>query len=253
LSKIFHPLAKGNDSQTLIFMGNDMEESLLWAQTAVLMVQTVVLMVSVVLILWKIKKTYDWNRRKASQDACYEFMRHPIAKFWGLIYIPVVIEKKNYFGLNPKQKEAARTIMDYFENLGILIKHSIVDEKIIYDNFQSTWCRFFNASKEYVKSTRLSVGDETVFENFDNYALAFNRLNNDRTQARRKEGVTMNIRKVKLNNRVKGVTPISPLSKQEILIKPTVDDVKAVLGKINLNVVAASVCACGCSCYIDPE
>ncbi len=63
----------------------------------------------------------------------------------------------------------------------------------------------------------------------------------------------MNIRKVKLNNRAKGVTPISPLSKQEILIKPTVDDVKAVLGKINLNIVAASVCACGCSCCIDPE
>ncbi len=172
MSEIFHPLAKRNDSQTLIFMGNDMEKVLLGAQI-------LVLMVSAGLFVWNIEKTYNWNKRKASQDACYEFMRHPTAKCWGLIYIPLVIEKKNYSELNPEQQEAARTIMGYFENLGILIKHRIVNEKIIYDNFQSTWRGFFNASKEYVKSTRLSVGDETVFENFDNYAPAFNRLNND--------------------------------------------------------------------------
>lgn len=157
--------------------------------------QILVLAVSAGLILVQIKngieevsKTHDWNRRKASQDACYEFMHHPTAKCWNLIYEPLIVEEKDYFELNAEQKEAARTIMNYFENLGILIKHGIVDDVIIYDYFQSMWFRFFNASKEYVKSTQLSAGDETVFENFGKYALKFDRLNNDRNQAKHVAG-----------------------------------------------------------------
>jgi len=41
--------------------------------------------------------------------------------------------------------------------------------------------------------------------------------------------------------------------KDSEVIAPTKNDLKAVLGEIDLSVVATSVCACGCSCHVDNE
>ena len=160
-----------------------------------LALQTVVLAVSAGLVLWKIKKsieevakTHDWNRRKASQEACYEFMHQPTATSWNKICEPIVREGKTYEELSNDQKEAARAIMNYFENLGILIKHSVVDKEIIYDYFQSTWHPFFDASRNYVENMRGVVRDETVFENFGRYAEDFSSLNRKREKARSEAG-----------------------------------------------------------------
>ena len=157
----------------------------------------IILLLSVSLILWKINrnikevsKTHDWNRRKASQEACYEFMRSPIEESWNIVFEPIIIERKKYEELSEEHQKEMRKIMNYFENLGVLIKHTIVDKDIIYDFFQSIWFPCYEATEEYIAKSKTLYKNHSVFENFSTYAKEF-RCNSDKLdEARKKAGRT---------------------------------------------------------------
>jgi hypothetical protein len=130
---------------------------------------------------------HDWNRRKASQEACYEFMRPPVVKSWNILFNTLIIKRKKYEQLSEEHQKEMRRVMNYFENLGVLIKYNIVDEDIIYDYFQSVWSLCYDATEEYISKSKMQYQDHTVFENFTTYAMKF-RYNSDKLNKSRNQG-----------------------------------------------------------------
>jgi len=145
-----------------------------------------ILSISVFLVLIKINKhtkeiskTHDWNRRKASQEACYEFMHDPIHLHWNLVEEAILYEKKRFDKLSDGQKKSMYKIMDFFENIGISLKHNIMEADIIYDFFQSIWLPCYEATLPFIEKKQIERQDNSVFYYFAFYAKVFKNTSNE--------------------------------------------------------------------------
>jgi hypothetical protein len=136
----------------------------------------------------EITKTHDWNRRKASQEACYNFMQGPVLECWNKVYAAVCEQTTTYDKLSDEQKEAIREVIYYLENLGICMKNHILDEDIIWDYFGSAWPRTYECAKGFVKASQELRQDPQVYEHFEDYGIAFKKRN-DEVKSKQKQAV----------------------------------------------------------------
>lgn len=118
-------------------------------------------------------KTHDWNRRMASQQACYNFMQGFMQEHWNRIYESICEKQKAWAELDAPQKTSLREILYYLENLGIAMKNNILDEDIIWDYFGSIWPLCYKCAEKFVAQSRSLRNDPQVYENFEEVALAF--------------------------------------------------------------------------------
>lgn len=153
-------------------------------QLVTCIVQTLTMVLGFIFVILQFKKyvaeitkTHDWNRRKASQDACYNFMQAPILACWNQIFVPVCEQKKSYEQLDATQKQALREFIMYLENLGICLKNHILDEDIIWDYFGSAWPLAYQCAKDFVKKAQEIRGDPQVYEHFEDYGILFGKRN----------------------------------------------------------------------------
>ena len=159
------------------------------------LVQTVTMIFGFTLVILKfrkyvmeISKTHDWNRRKASQEACYEFMNSRVQTAWASIYKAVIEERQAYEEVSESQQSEMREVIYYFENLGISLKNNILDEDIIWDYFGSVWPISYESAKGFVASSREQRSDDMIFEHFEDYAVKFVKRNQEIEQAKQNAG-----------------------------------------------------------------
>ena len=196
--------------------------------------------------IYQLSETRKWNRRNASQVACYEFSHPPISESWKLIYEPIVDNHKKYDQLSDEQKEKAQDMLFFFEKLAISIEYKIVEKKIIEDYFEPYLSEFYEATREYIEMRQREKGHEKEYERFVTWIKEM-KPGRNKTQ-----GAIMNTGNVESNVLAKNTKSAAAHVNPKLLI-PTTADIKGVLGKIDLSVVAASVCACGCSCHVENE
>jgi hypothetical protein len=127
----------------------------------------------------EVSKTHDWNRRKASQEACYQFMDPTVQTHWSSIYDDVIIKGKHYAQLTDIQKIDVLKMIYFFEYIGISMKNNILEEDIIYDHFGSIWPLCYRATKDFVEENQKVRDDDDVFEHFVSYANKFQKRYDD--------------------------------------------------------------------------
>ncbi len=125
----------------------------------------------------EITKTHDWNRRKSSQEACYEFLQSKVQDDWMAIHKSVIEDNVTYDQLDKAQQAAMLRVIYYFENLGISLKNNIVDVDIIWDYFGAVWPLCYESAKSLVARYRQIAKDDMVFEHFVKYAEEFEARN----------------------------------------------------------------------------
>jgi len=133
----------------------------------------------------EVSKTHDWNRRKASQEACYQFTDPKVQTYWSSIYDDIIIKKKTYKELSDDKKADMLKIIYFFEYIGISMKNNILEEDIVFDLFGGIWPLCFFATKDFVEENQKSRDDDCVFEHFVSYALKFQKRYED-TQEKKK-------------------------------------------------------------------
>lgn len=129
----------------------------------------------------EITKTHDWNRRKASQEACYTFMQSGVHDAWAAVRSSL-IGGKRFEDLPPEEQGKLHMVISYLENLGISIKNNIVDEDIIWDYFGYIWPFCYEASVAFITGERTRCHDDMICEHFEDYALRF-KMENERILA----------------------------------------------------------------------
>lgn len=198
----------------------------------------------VTLGLLQYHKTTEWNKKKAAKEACHEFTHSPTKESWDLIYEPIFKKHKKYNLLSEEQKRAAKEILFFFETLSITAKYEIVEQHMIYEYFAPYLFSFHNAMCVYIEERRETNKEE--FETFIKF-IADMKLSYNKTK-----GVIMNTGNVESSAFIKNNLFLASQDNKKMLI-PTSVHIKGIMGKIDLSVVAASVCACGCSCSVDNE
>ena len=151
------------------------------------------------LLLWKqIKRDYEWNREKTSQETLntlvtgeFPDLKHKLEdKFKCAIgnesqtYVDVVkcLSKNKIDELD----EILMKLLNIFEAVTIAIKNDIINENICYDYLGWIMAGYYRWGSSFVIKIRRRVGEPRVLENFEYYAQKWTkRINEEKNKGRR--------------------------------------------------------------------
>ena len=64
--------------------------------------------------------------------------------------------------------EISEPVMNFFEDMGMLLHRDYLDRTMIYGKFSYYATRWWNACKDYIAKERAAKGDDTLFGDFEN-------------------------------------------------------------------------------------
>jgi hypothetical protein len=67
-----------------------------------------------------------------------------------------------------KREEISETVMDFFEDVGLYVRHGYLNEEMVWDTFGFYAFRWWIACKDYVLEERRLHDDQTLFTDFEN-------------------------------------------------------------------------------------
>ena len=161
--------------------------------TIIACVQSVIMLLGFVFVVLQFRKqvqavtkVHDWNRRKTSQQACYEFVESKTMEYWMEIREPIGLGGKKFDDLGDNEKKSLLYLLYYFENLGISIKNNILDEDIIFDYFGYIWPLCHQASEYFIAKDQKDRNDPMLYEHVVEYAKRFE-AKDERLKEKRRE------------------------------------------------------------------
>jgi hypothetical protein len=75
------------------------------------------------------------------------------------------------------------TVMNFFEDLGMLLRRNYLDREMIWDTFSYYARMWWSACREYIAAERTALNDDTLFTDFDYLA---ERISEDEVKKRHK-------------------------------------------------------------------
>lgn len=129
--------------------------------------------IGAVLIVLQLRQTHLWNRRIATQTACNEFNSPHIYEHWKAFRKRVALGPVSHGSLNPDEEASVMVLLSYFETIGLLVKHNILDEELVFDCFGSLVPKLAESFDDCVQSFRKERNDKRVYERFSEMAMRF--------------------------------------------------------------------------------
>jgi hypothetical protein len=80
-------------------------------------------------------------------------------------------------------EEINERVLDFFEDMGMLVRRNYVDREMIWDTFSYYATRWWSACKDYIAHERAEKGDNTLFADFEKLV---ERIYNDEMTKRQK-------------------------------------------------------------------
>jgi hypothetical protein len=74
-------------------------------------------------------------------------------------------------------------VMNFFEDLGMLLRRNYLDREMIWDTFSYYARMWWSACREYIAAERTALNDDTLFTDFDYLA---ERISEDEVKKRHK-------------------------------------------------------------------
>jgi hypothetical protein len=139
-------------------------------------------LVSILLIYLQMRKTHEWNRRKASHDTLSEFVTGHVAETRRTLVVDFGIDTgtyQTYKDVEAKLPDDAtrRKIryytvqhLNYLEVLCVGMKNNVLDESICYDYAKNPVTGFWRWAEPLVKARRQATGDMTLWIEVENYS-----------------------------------------------------------------------------------
>ncbi|MDQ1593413.1 MAG: hypothetical protein QOG71_4040 [Pyrinomonadaceae bacterium] len=136
--------------------------------------------VSIFLVYLQMRKTHEWNRRKASHDTLNEFVTGHIAETLRILVLDFSMEpstSQTYTDAEAKltDDEARRKmqyhtvqLLNYIEALCIGMKNSILDENICYDHSRIIVKQSWLWAEPLVKARRQATGIAALWIEVEN-------------------------------------------------------------------------------------
>lgn len=153
--------------------------------------------VSIFLVYIQMRKTHEWNRRKASHDTLSELVTGHVAEFRQILIVTFGMEpstSQRFTDVDTKhpQDEDRRKLryytaqlLNYLEVLCVGMKNNVLDENICYDYAKHPVTRFWIWAEPFVKARREATGDETLWIEVENFSKSWlEREERERSQHR---------------------------------------------------------------------
>lgn len=141
-----------------------------------------VAVISIFLVYVQMRKTHEWNRRKASHDTLGELVAGNVAESRRTLVVGFGVEigtkSQTYTDIEVKLGDEQRRellynatqFMNYLEILCVGMKNNVLDEDICYDYAKLPVTRFWLWAKPLIEVRRKASGDDTEWIEVENYA-----------------------------------------------------------------------------------
>jgi hypothetical protein len=140
-----------------------------------------VAVISIILVYIQMRKTHEWNRRKASHDTLGALVTGDVAEFRRTLSVVFGADaggSQTYADIAAALTEENRRVLlynttqllNYLEVLCIGMKNHVLDEDICYDNVLFIITRYWRWAKPLVEETRKANGTQTIWIEVENYA-----------------------------------------------------------------------------------
>jgi hypothetical protein len=145
----------------------------------------VVAVISIILVYKQMRKTHEWNRRKASHDTLGELWTGSVAESRRTLYIVFGMESDTNqtftdVEANLSDDVERRTLkyhtlqlMNYLEVVCVGMKNHVLDEDICYDNAVFLITRFWKWAEPLIDARRKPSGDDLLWIEVQNYAKSW--------------------------------------------------------------------------------
>jgi Domain of unknown function (DUF4760) len=142
--------------------------------------------ISIILVYIQMRKTHEWNRRKASHDTLSEVVTGSIAECRRILSVTFGTEigtSETYSDVEARVNEEdrlilrhnTRQILNYLEVLCVGMKNNVLDEDICYDYLMLPITRFWTWAKPFIKEERKIDSTDVLWIEVENYAKRWSR------------------------------------------------------------------------------
>jgi hypothetical protein len=157
------------------------------------------LVISIVLVYVQMRKTHDWNRRKATQDIVDKCFTGDIADVRMTLQTEFSVNLKDtsqsYESILKSIKSETdrkryefkvRALFNYFEIVSAALKNNILDEDVCYDQLGLAFCVYWKWGEFLIHECRKS--HPTVYIEWEHYVRQWTETYASQTATLRKPG-----------------------------------------------------------------
>lgn len=154
--------------------------------------EVAVLVVTAVLVWRELSSTHDWNRRKTTHDLLSQLMIGPVTEMRRSLdgKIHPYERGRTYTDdaptLNEADRTKLRTILNYFEEMSLGIKHNIIDGDIAYDCCATMVVTFHRWAAPFIAEER--DASDSFWIEFEHTAVEWSKKMEDEARERRRPG-----------------------------------------------------------------
>lgn len=107
-----------------------------------------------------------WNRQKSTEEICNRFIEPEMYKHWNTIQLSVVQKHKTWDDITEDEQASVRMLLSYFETIGILVRHRVVDRQMIADLFGDVIALLDSCTRQFLPRLRAERKSEAVYSEF---------------------------------------------------------------------------------------
>lgn len=138
--------------------------------------------VSIILVYLQMRKTHEWNRRKASHDTLSEFVTGHVAETRQILVVDFGMDtstSQTYTDVEAKLLDGEERrklryyttqLLNYLEVLCVGMKNNVLDESICYDYSKRPVTRLWLWAEPLIKARRQAVDDASLWIEVENYS-----------------------------------------------------------------------------------
>ena len=142
---------------------------------------------SIFLAFWQIKKTLDWNKKKAAEEVLTQILSGDVFKSLEAINVEydwdLLVDKRSYKSVI-KELDADQvsqlnglltTLLRHLETISIKIEHDVYNESICFDYLFSIVINTHEKCREFIDERRAIRSEPRLYEHVDNYGEKWKR------------------------------------------------------------------------------
>lgn len=175
---------------------------LAWADLALKAASLIAAIVSVTLIYRQIKRTHEWNRRKASLDIALEIVTGARAEYTKTLKARFGVSfsepsKNEFTAVKERLTDAAergefvstvRALLNFNETIALALKNHVFDEDMCYEHYSLILSTMWTWAQPHIREVR--AVDPTIWIEQEHYAKKWLARSNREVESLRTPGKT---------------------------------------------------------------
>ncbi len=123
-------------------------------------------------VAYQLHKQRRWHIQHSTLETAKQFVGGEIFQHWLKVRNQLITKSKLFEEITEEEQKSVISLLSYFENIGVMYKHNILDMGIIYDSFSVAIYELYKYTSSFLPEYRKQRANPSVYKEFEDLALA---------------------------------------------------------------------------------